>query len=75
VIQERHFAHPVLPSTLQAETALAFLQDRLQKTAIGLKGDSLSLSGMPPPTEIIRKVQWWLEGRFNSPFENLGDVW
>ncbi|KAF8228718.1 hypothetical protein L208DRAFT_1403197 [Tricholoma matsutake] len=40
----------------------------------GLKGDSLSLSGMPPPTEIIRKVQWWLEGCFNSPFKNLGNV-
>lgn len=56
-IQEWHFAHPLLFSALQAETALAFLQDRLQKTANGLKGDSLSLSGMPPPTEIIRKVQ------------------
>jgi hypothetical protein len=29
---------------------------------------------MPPPVEIIRKVQWWLEGCFNGPFENLGDV-
>lgn len=39
-----------------------------------LTGDSLSMSRMPPPTEIICKVQCWLEGWFNGPFKNIGDT-
>jgi len=28
---------------------------------------------MPPPKEIMRKLRWWIEKRFNKVFKELGD--
>ncbi|RDB22778.1 hypothetical protein Hypma_009978 [Hypsizygus marmoreus] len=44
----------------------------LKNSSLPIAGDSLSHRGMPPPGEIVRKLQW-LEKRLNGPFKNLGD--
>ncbi|KAF8814925.1 hypothetical protein BYT27DRAFT_7010209, partial [Phlegmacium glaucopus] len=36
-------------------------------------GDSLAHEKMPCPKAVIKKLQWWLQKRFETPFKELGD--
>jgi len=35
-------------------------------------GDSLKHRGMPKPTRVFEKLQWWLKKRFGAEFDDLG---
>jgi hypothetical protein len=34
-------------------------------------GDSLKHCGMPKPTRVFEKLQWWLKKRFGAEFDDL----
>ena len=43
------------------------------KLANVAQGDSLSHEEMPRPRAVMKKLQWWLQKRFEKPFRELGD--